>query len=365
MIGICVIGLSRFARHSGTESLPNGVHAMEHDLAEVAGLLAKGGKPSVMPLRRQKPEPEVQTRVRRNVDEPLERHDAATLVTEHEGDDAGGPVGDSVHRGVGYHRSRTGQGTEDSRMRNLATDPAARSPRIPGSRRGWGRVACVGLVVLTGTFTSAAQAQIRDYPDLNDAVYGLALELVHEETLGGKKVLVSPRNFFERGTERSLRLSAHLAGKFASALRGRHVEVVSGSEESGVMTLRGEWTIERGSQSLHLSVEVKKLEIEKRQDGSEVSERKVVASEDGRVPAVSIDGKHLEPDLESHALHAVRKLERGIEQRLSSRRTRYRMHMESFVIEDVAQPEKLRRRLIRYLRPAIADSRELTRVHSA
>ena len=39
--------------------------------------------------------------------------------------------------------------------------------------------------------------------------------------------------------------------------------------------------------------------------------------------------------------------------------------MESLAIEDVAQPEKLRRRLIRYLRPALADSRELTRVHSA
>ena len=250
-------------------------------------------------------------------------------------------------------------------MRNLATDPAARSPRTPGPRRGWGRAACVGLVALAGTFVGAVQAQIRDYPGLNDAVYGLALELVHGGKLGGKKVLVSPRYFFERGTERSLRLSAHLAGKFASALRGRHVEVVSGSEESGVMTLRGEWTIEHGSQSLHLSVEIKKLEIEKRHDGSEVSERRVVASKDGRVPAGSIDGKYLEPDLESHALYAVRKLERGIEQRLSSRRGRYRVHMETLAIEDVAQPEKLRRRLIRYLRPAIAGSRELTRVHSA
>ena len=41
------------------------------------------------------------------------------------------------------------------------------------------------------------------------------------------------------------------------------------------------------------------------------------------------------------------------------------MHIESLAVEDVAQPEQLRRRLIRYLRPAITDSRELTRVHSA
>ena len=141
--------------------------------------------------------------------------------------------------------------------------------------------------------------------------------------------------------------------------------MVSGSEQSGVMTLRGEWTIERESENLHLFVEIKKLEIEKRQDGSEVSERKVVASEDGRVPAGSIDGKYLEPDLESHALYAVRMLAKGIEERLSSRSTRYRVHMKSFAIEDVAQPEKLRRRLIRHLRPAFANSRELTRVHSA
>ena len=78
-------------------------------------------------------------------------------------------------------------------------DRRCRGPFGVGSRRGWGRAACVGLVVLAGTFASAVQAQIRDYPDLNDAVYGLALELVHEGTLGGKKVLVSPRYFFERG----------------------------------------------------------------------------------------------------------------------------------------------------------------------
>ena len=84
-------------------------------------------------------------------------------------------------------------------MRNLATGPAARSPRVPGLRRGWGRAACVGIVMLAGTFASAVQAQIRPYPDLNAAVHGLALELVHEGKLEGKKVLVSPRYFFERG----------------------------------------------------------------------------------------------------------------------------------------------------------------------
>ena len=250
-------------------------------------------------------------------------------------------------------------------MRNRTTHPAAGAPRTPAWRRGWRRATRVGLVVLAGTIAGAAQAQVRDYPDLADAVHGLALELVYEGKLAGKKVLVSPRYFFERGSERSLPLSAHLAGKFASALRGRGVEVVSGSEQSGMMTLRGEWTLEHGPENLHLSMEVKKLEIAKRQDDGEVSERRVIASEDGRVPAASIDAKYLEPDLESHALYAVRKLERGIEQRLPSRRGRYRVHMEPLAMEGVAQPEKLRRRLVRYLRPAFADSRELTRVHSA
>ena len=175
-------------------------------------------------------------------------------------------------------------------MGNPGTHPAVDAPRIQASCRGWRRATGVGLVVLACAFASAGQAQVRDYPDLNDAAYGLALELVHEGKLGGKKVLVSPRYFFERETERSLRLSAHLAGKFASALRGRDVEVVSGSEQSGVMTLRGEWTIERRSESLHLSVEVKKLEIEKRHDGSEVSERRVVASEDGQVHTAPVGG---------------------------------------------------------------------------
>ena len=49
-------------------------------------------------------------------------------------------------------------------MRNPGTDTAARNPRIPGPRRGLGRAACAGLVVLAGTFAVAVQAQqTRDY----------------------------------------------------------------------------------------------------------------------------------------------------------------------------------------------------------
>ena len=65
------------------------------------------------------------------------------------------------------------------------------------------------LVVLTGAFAGAIQAQVRDFDDLDDAVDRLVLELVHERGLEGSTVLVSERAFFERETERSLRLSTH------------------------------------------------------------------------------------------------------------------------------------------------------------
>ena len=251
-------------------------------------------------------------------------------------------------------------------MGNPGTNPEAHPPRVRGSRRGLGRAACAGLVVLACTFAVAGQAQqTHDIDNLDDAVDRLALELVHEGKLEGKKVLVSPRYFFERWNERSLRLSAHLAAKFASALGSRNVEVVSGSEESGVMTLRGEWTIERGSENLHLYVEVKKLEIEKRQDGGEVSERKVVAPKDRRVRLGSIDEEYLKPDLASHGLNAVRKLEKGIRDNLSSMTGRYRVHIGSFKGTNTTQPERVRQRLIRQLGPAFVHSRKLTRVHSA
>ena len=250
-------------------------------------------------------------------------------------------------------------------MRSLASDLGLDSARMPRPRGGWRRSAWVGLAVLAGVFAGTVQAQVRDFDDLDDAVDRLALELVHEGRLEGNTVLVSARYFFERGTERSLRLSAHLAARFASTLGGREVEVVSGSERSGVMTLRGEWTIERESEHLHLSMEIKRLEIETDADGNEVARRRVVASEGGRVPLGSIDGQYLEPDLESHALYVVRKLEKGIERNFPAKPGRYRVHMEPLAVEDVAQPDRFRRRLVRYLRPAFADSRELMRVHSA
>ena len=223
-----------------------------------------------------------------------------------------------------------------------------------------------GLVVLACTFAVAGQAQqTREIDNLDDAVDRLALELAYGGKLEGNKVLVSPRYFFERWNERSLRLSAHLAAKFASALGSRDVEVVSGSEEircddpAGEVDHRarvGESASVRGGQ------EAGDREAARRRRDQRAQGR---CAKDRQVRLGSIDEAYLEPDLASHGLNAARKLEKGIRENLSSITGRYRVHIGSFTGVDAMQPERVRRRLVRQLGPAFVHSRKLTRVHSA
>ena len=210
-------------------------------------------------------------------------------------------------------------------------------------------MARLGVAVLVCTFASAGQAQ-DDYTNLDKAVDDLAERLVDKGNLEGKQVLVRPGDFFEMGSERSLPLSEHLAWKFSTDLRRYGAKPVSGSaDESRAITLLGRWRIESGSGKLLLSVEVKQLA------GPGLNERRVLAPRQARVPVASIDGAHLEPDLEFHGRHVVRQLERRIEMHLSGNR-RFRLHIRPFSADDVSDSEKFNRYLLGKWRPAFADS---------
>ena len=248
-------------------------------------------------------------------------------------------------------------------MGSPSTGPSGPAPKNPGLHLRWRQAARVGLVLLTGVLAGTVQAKTTDGIDLDTAVHQLALNLAYRGNLRGRTVLVNSRHFVDMD-KRSLGLSAHLAAKFASALRELDVKVVASTDDIDAMILRGVWSLEPESGVLHLSMEVKTLVVEKHPDGRETARREFVAADDGRIRAGSIEGKYLAPDLESHALNAVRKLEKDIQESITSGIGRYRVHIESVEVEGVARHGKLRQRLVRYLRPAFADSREFTLVPS-
>ena len=238
-------------------------------------------------------------------------------------------------------------------MNNPDTDSGRRISCIPRSRwgRGWRRAACVGLAVLAGAFAGAGQAQ-DDYDNLDEAVNKLTRLLVLEGGRKGKEVFVSPRDFFEMGSERSLPLSNFLARKLIRALR-RHgaIPVTATDDEHEAAILRGEWDIVSVSGNLHLFLEVKWLT----DDGS----LRTLASEEGRVPVASIGGRYLDPDLESHGRFIVRRLERDL-----PRSGRYRLYIPPFRIEGQKLPEGFGEELLDIWLSAFTGSSRFTLVGS-
>ena len=135
-------------------------------------------------------------------------------------------------------------------MGNRHIGPEASSRRISGSRRGWCRAACVGLVVLGLAFARAGWAQ-RIYDDLDDAVRDLTRMLVERgelvalfsaADLAGKRVLVKSDDFFDDETGFRLPLSKVLSNKCATELNRSRVPVaLEGSDEDAVRVLHGRW----------------------------------------------------------------------------------------------------------------------------
>ena len=235
-------------------------------------------------------------------------------------------------------------------------DSGAYAPRIRRSRSGWTWKAPLALAALACAFAGAAQAQ--DYPSLESALSRIIGEIVDDGDLRGKKVLVSPNSFIEMGTERNLRLSDLLARRSVPELRRLGARPVSGSDdEDRAVTLRGEWNIEHesGEPYLYLFIEAKQLV-----GNNELS---TLASDHGRIPVASIDRRSLEPDIESHGRHVVRRLERSI----AGADGRYRLHVRPFTLQGMAQPESERfnRYLLGRWRPAFAGSRRFRLVGPA
>ena len=204
-------------------------------------------------------------------------------------------------------------------------------------------------LLLAGLCVFASAAQAKPHQDLDAAVSGIAKGLVEQGGLEGKMVLVSPHDFSEMITKRSLPLSVLLREKFVSALATRGVRVVlPGVDEDEVMVLHGLWSVERDSGSIHLEMKVTELAG---------SSPQVVVTAKGDMPIESIDTSYLEPDLESWGRYVVRELEGGV--RDHDRRTVY---VRPVSIEGVAQPWRLGAYLAGWIGQALAESRLFTAI---
>ena len=240
-------------------------------------------------------------------------------------------------------------------MGNASTDPAARSRWAPDSRRGWGRAAWVGLVVLGLTFARAGWAQ-RSYDDLDDAVGDLTRTLVERgelvalfsaADLAGKRVLVKSADFFETETGFRLPLSKVLSDKCATELTRSRVPVaLEGTDEDAVRVLHGRWKRVPGGR-LDLTLFVAEPV---RGRGEPVALVRVY----GQVPTAGITPEDIEPTLEHWGRYLVRRLDQGVDD--SGRRT-VRIQPLSVRGQGTAQPDELGRELADWLGEALLESR--------
>ena len=240
-------------------------------------------------------------------------------------------------------------------MGNSGIGSATCSRRLPGSRRGWGRAAWVGLVVLGLAFARAGWAQ-RSYDDLDDAVRDLTRTLVERgelvalfsaADLAGKRVLVKSDDFFETETGFRLPLSKVLSRKCATELTRSRVPVaLEGTDEDAVRVLHGRWKrVPRGRLDLTLFV----AEPVKGR-----GEPVALVSVEGRVPVEGIRPEDIEPTLEHWGRYLVRRLDRGVGD--SGRRT-VRIQPLSVRGEGTAKPDELGRELADWLGEALLESR--------
>ena len=213
-----------------------------------------------------------------------------------------------------------------------------------------------GLYALAATGPAAAQGTY--YADLNAAVPGLASQLVKDDRLAGKRVLVNAHDFFEEGEDgRNLPLSATLRERFRRELSNRGVQVFTlpeGSEDEMVI-LHGRWRelSEPGGRSGPRTIELTVYLVERTAAGQQL-----LPAAGGRVDAV--EEALVTPDLASWGRHVVKELERRV-----GGRGRRVVHVGDLYFDGVAEPERLQRYLVRrWLRPAFSQSR-LFRLASA
>ena len=219
------------------------------------------------------------------------------------------------------------------------------------SRAGIAMWTAAAVFLLAGAGAGPAAAQGTYYADLNAAVPGLAGELVEDDRLTGKKVLVNVHDFFEERTGRSLPLSKTLHQRFRtelSVVRGVEVLALPKGSEDEMVIVQGVWRelpepgIRPESRKIDLVVSL----IELTESG-----HRVLLAAQGRIDAV--DDGLLTPDLDSWGRHLVRELERR-----AGGRGRRVFHVGEIHLDGVAEPERLRKYLVRrWLFPAFSQSR--------
>ena len=217
-------------------------------------------------------------------------------------------------------------------------------------------LAAAGLYALAAAGPAAAQGTY--YTNLIAAVPDLASKLVKDDRVAGKKVLVNAHDFFEEGEDgRNLPLSATLRERFRRELSNRGVQVFTlpeGSEDEMVI-LHGRWRerSEPGDRPGPRTIELTVYLVERTGAGQQL-----LPAAGGRVDAV--EEALLTPDLASWGRHVVKELERRV-----GGRGRRVVHVGNLYFDGVAEPERLRRYLVRrWLRPAFSQSR-LFRLASA
>ena len=204
-----------------------------------------------------------------------------------------------------------------------------------------------GMAGLAVAGPAAAQSS---WDDLDTAVSKLTRQLVAEGGLRGKRVLVTPNDFYEEGSRRRMPMSEFLSKRFRGELSGQGVNVVLWSAADTIPNLKGNWRVLNGSGGVFLSVEVLELA------GSNAL--RLVVSADGVVERV--DPQLLRLDIDFLGRDVVRQLERG----LLDKRTVYVRPVA--VAGEVPQPERLGVHLASWLNAALAQgraNRRLTALH--
>ena len=229
------------------------------------------------------------------------------------------------------------------------------SERCSLARGARGAVVMLLSATLYGLSGAGSVTAQTTYDNLDYGLSELTARLMSGNTLAGKRVLVTPHDFFEEGTRRNLPLSATLRERFSAELSTRGVEVpLPGADEREVVVLQGIWRIlpgpggKAGTKTLHLTVKL----IE----SGEHAHPRVIQSAKGNIKEVSEE--LLAPDLASWGRYAVKALESGVGD--SRRRA---VHIGDVTIlsikgEDVAGSKLVQRYLERrWLRPALVRNR--------
>lgn len=214
--------------------------------------------------------------------------------------------------------------------------------RSPVGVRGQVSYLVASVLLIFVLFPGARGVQAAIHETLDDALVHAATKLTLQGKLPTQNLLISPNDFYELGSGRSLPLALLLREKMVAEFSMRAVNVLlPGADEDQVNILQGQWR--KDGNALSLSFKVMKLT-----NGGP----QVVAAHTNKVAYSAISPELMEPDLASWGRYLVRNLEKQV--RDFKNRT---VHLKPVQVSGVAQPRALGEYLGDLLRPALAQSR--------